>query len=345
MEWDSRSYLQQTIINEDAKMLAHDPDNSRLVSISSTSNDMKLWDISSSANNIMFTRELCNVTAAAYTADETRILFAVSSAESKVLLWNKRSKSIVASFDGHLGEVCGIMMSKNGKMAASWDDKGMVIIYELRSLNIINKFLTRSPKIYSVLFLGNSLRIINYSWMGVDCWDFDLPVESYVAHTNPDYPRGIVSRRDIAFKEINKLIDHNREIHRDVAVSNDGLKFAVTMKDGGIHIFENEDTGPVSILILRDHDCQVSSLTFSHDGQILLVGTNDRYIRLWNISDPKLVRLLIEIPQSSSALSFCFGRNGQTFLSGLQDGLQEWEAKQFEEPLAAASSVKLSILH
>ena len=177
--------------------------------------------------------------------------------------------------------------------------------------------------------------------MGVDCWDFDLPLESYVVHGNPDYPRGIVSQREIAFKEINKVINHDHQHHRDVAVASDGSKFAITMNDGSIQIFDNEESGPVSSIILRDHECSVTALTFSSDGSMLLAGTADRSIRMWHVANAKDVHEIVKINQDSCVLSLGFGHIGHAFLAGLQDGLQEWEAKRFEELLRTHSSFKL----
>ena len=91
-------------------------------------------------------------------------------------------------------------------------------------------------------------------------------------------------------------------------------------------------SAPVYKTILGGHDWNVRSVAFSPDGQRLASGSEDRTIRLWEVSDPSAPPTILE-GHESWVWSVAFSPDGQRLASGSEDRtIRLWEVSDPSAP-------------
>ena len=71
-------------------------------------------------------------------------------------------------------------------------------------------------------------------------------------------------------------------------LSSDG-RIAVGLDDGTVQLFDSSSIHASASAVLSGHAGPVYSLAFAHDGQLLVTGSQDESIRIWNVADSTLV--------------------------------------------------------
>jgi WD40 repeat protein len=82
--------------------------------------------------------------------------------------------------------------------------------------------------------------------------------------------------------------------------------------------------------ILHGATADVSSLAFSRDGQVLVAGTGDGTVRLWNVSTRKQIAVLTA--GTETVRTVIFAPNGSTFATADEDGtIKLWDARTYRQ--------------
>lgn len=128
-----------------------------------------------------------------------------------------------------------------------------------------------------------------------------------------------------------------------VAISNNGRRMAIGLKNGMIEIWD---------LLIRDrwvsckgHTGFITSVAFSPDGQTLVSGSEDKTVRLWNVQSGEMIGYPL-IKHTGFVSSVAFSPDGQTIVSGSQDKtIQFWniQAKPIGECLTGHMSAVRSV--
>lgn len=196
---------------------------------------------------------------------EDEIILASASQDGTVKLWSQKG-ILVKTLEGHKHPVKCVAFSPDGKMIASGDSDGVVIIWSC-DRNLLHRIDKESAgeQIHT-----KSVTSINFS---------------------PDGKILVSSGRDklIKFWDMNgEFIDELYEQEREVlyvTFSLDGRLMASTDIDGNIKLwFENEKLWSQESKLLRalKHEKAVPKVSFSKDGKKLLSCSHDKTIRFWN---------------------------------------------------------------
>lgn len=130
------------------------------------------------------------------------------------------------------------------------------------------------------------------------------------------------------FKNEQALLAHINKAARvkSVAFSPNGLILASGDENGIIKLWQVK-TGKL-LKILKGHKASINSISFSHNGRLLLSGSggvrNDNSIRLWEIKSGKLLKILNA--HRAKVVSVSFSANDKLLASGSYDKtIKLWE--------------------
>ena len=224
------------------------------------------------------------------------------------------SKSI---FSESFGGIWSVAFSPDGKLLATGDTKGEIILRRVSDGQIIRSFKEHSGWIVSLDFSADGETLASSS---TDClvklWD-----------TNTG-------------KCLHTLKEHEHEVW-SVAFSPDGKILASGCDDNKVRLW-NVDTGEC-LKILNDHTNCVLSVAFNSDGKEMLTGSHDHTIRLWNVDTGECKRIF----QGNNGIrSILVQEDKRTFISSGNDPIiRLWDVDSGEciRTFEGHSNVILSI--
>jgi WD40 repeat protein len=158
-------------------------------------------------------------------------------------------------FGEHTAPVLSLAMARNGKLLASGDEKGEIILRELPSGNIVRRWKNGKPQ--ALAFTNDSKYLLAGMRHGtLYVWD----AMTGVVQESESFGRAITS----------------------LAIAGDGRTVAVALADreGVVCLWE-----PAARRVraeLRGHHDQVTCVAFSWDGKTLLTASRDQTARLWS---------------------------------------------------------------
>ncbi|SRR6266478_3891241 len=116
------------------------------------------------------------------------------------------------------------------------------------------------------------------------------------------------------------------EYVRAIALSADGKLLAEVNLDGSITV--NQISAKQKFQLDGLKPVRAFALAFSSDGQILAAGENNGTIKIWSLSEAKIVRTIV---QSSGVWSVAFNQQGTQLAAGGNGFVQVWDARKGNE--------------
>jgi len=262
------------------------------------------------------------------------------SNDGTIILWEISSGRVIRTFKGHFS--LDINFSSDGKYLTSAGNK-KVTIWELESGKIFktfningfvikksihispdNKFVSYGAK--NVLKIWDikkvkvikTLKPIDKQMMGITAVDFSIDNKivitgNYFSLNIWDFERGEIIGQKKGFK---KAI-------RSVAISPD-KKFVLTgLSDGTVEMWNIKNMEKVqNFKVHQNHESTtgissfitsgVSGVTFSPDGRLVLSGSNDGSVRLWDVSTGKiLIKKTMDRTSGKPFIGLALSNNGQ----------------------------------
>jgi WD40 repeat protein len=258
-----------------------------------------------------------------------------------------------SAFSDTMSAILVLNFSKNGKLLATGDDAGEMIIWEVENRR---KLLARKVQIYginSLTFSPDGSILASGSGDGtLKLWDIrnidncrclvTLQEEENFEQTSAAFsPDGQIlasgnsggmiklwNTSNIADKIIlqTTLPGHIRRV-RSIAFSPDGKTLASSSTDGELRLWNTSNGECLSIL--QANNQATSSVTFSPDGQILATGSADCTASLWDVRNPSDCKHIITLQDHKSNISsVSFSPDGNFLVTGSWDQtLKLWDIR------------------
>jgi len=231
------------------------------------------------------------------------------------------------------GRVLSVAFSPDGKLLATGDSNGVVILWDTSSKRKILTCTGHSKLIYSVAFSANGQTIASGSAdQTLRLWNIPTGECFQTLHGHTSWVRSVAFSADgetiasgsddqtIRLWNISSgecfqtLYGHTNRVY-SVAFSADGQTLASGSSDQTLRLW-NIPTGEC-FQTLHGHTSWVTSVAFSADGQTLASGSADQTVLLWNIPSGECFHTLYG--HTNWLNSVAFSADGQTLASGSAD--------------------------
>jgi WD40 repeat protein/tetratricopeptide (TPR) repeat protein len=312
-----------------ANSIAFSPDGRTLASGSSSSNNLRFWNVATrSASGPPLTVHDGSAVTVAFSPDGKT--FATGGGDKTILFWDLKSRQPIGeALRGHTLNVESLAFSGDGKTLASGSWDGTVILWDVEThvplappLSVQASLGQPFGQVESVAFSRDGRRLAAGGGGGAVVWDVGAraPASPVLKH-----PGGGVT---------------------SVAFSPDGRYLASgNGSSAGTVVLWDLDTFEPSRPPLRGQMKWIVSLAFSPDGSTLASGGGDDTIILWDITAPH--RLAAMFPGYEGLTdSVAFNRDGTLVASGIcvdreqvsgsqkpcvQSGIRVWDRRAGKE--------------
>ena len=292
--------------------LAYSPDGKRLAVLSGDlrglpadlklPTEVKIWDTETGRELLTYRRHTLNalavksdskpgIGAVAFSPDGKTI--ASAGTDKEIRLWEADTGQDIRTLNGHKNTIASLAFSPDGKYLASAGNGGQLLVHNLT--NGVAKLKTPAHaggRIYSVayspdgqfLLSGGEDKLVSL-WKATSSTPPSLTIQ----------PHSLGGVYQVAFNP-------------------DGKSFATCGGDGlaKLHNLDGRE-----LLVFRGHKGPVTCLAFSSDGKLLVTGSLDRTIRLWDVASGQALRTLQG--QTDEIISLALRPDGKQIASAGND--------------------------
>ncbi|NER38915.1 MAG: WD40 repeat domain-containing protein [Oscillatoria sp. SIO1A7] len=228
--------------------------------------------------------------------------------DTKIHLWNLEKRERIGTLIGHQGAVLTIIFSPDGKTQIGGGEDGLVNIWDIESEELIHTFAAHSSHIMSLAIAPDGNTLVSAALDGMVVWNLPkLQLVESLLRFQPTYSAAIASNGRILATG-----GKNKEIKL----------WNLSPNCNGSASCLAEDSNPRAVL--TGHEGPVSALAFAANGEILVSGSHDRTISLWNPSngDRKILGR-----HSSEVKSLAVSPDGWAIASAGRDGIKLWDIR------------------
>lgn len=152
-----------------------------------------------------------------------------------------------------------LTLSKDGSMLVAGNENGELDVWDMNTMNKIERHKRSNDPIYAIEFSSNGKTIAVGDEEGVIYF-------------------GNVSGNDLLFT---KALTGQRSRVSNIKFSSDGKLLATSNLEGVVQLWVISDMDKMLPVEFKDHNDYVWSIEFSQDGNYLLAGTKDGVLKLW----------------------------------------------------------------
>ncbi len=237
------------------------------------------------------------------------------SGDETAKLWNAETGRLIRTFKGHSDRIGALAVSRDGKrlLTGSWDKT--VKLWDVASGRLLRTFEGHSKRIHALAFAPDGKRFVSSSE--------DETIRLW------DVATGTLVR---------ELKGHHLSV-LSVAYAPDGRLIATGGQDDRIRFWDAETGQNVRtieslrgvvkgwengiIFSTEGHSEYINSIAFSPDGTLLLSGSDDQTIKLWDVGRARLIRTFEG--QTTDVTSVAFLGDGKRIASASGDGIRIWD--------------------
>ena len=352
--WDQESGKLIRIIDDgDSRIVSRvifSQDGMLILSGSGSNEDtIKLWDAKS--GELIRTHNGLSAWNFCLNSDGSRII--CSGKGNIIKLLDAKSGKLIRTFSGHLGSIYSLSLSPDGTRLLSGSSDKTIKLWNIKSGTLIRTLIGHSSDVTSVCFSPDGTHILSGSSdLSIRLWETEsgMTIRSLNGYYNfplsvcfsPDGYRIISGNIDNIIRLwdtksgsiIRNFTGHSDSVNA-VSFNYDGTRIVSGSSDSTIKLWDVESgtllksfevLKPISGTVKALYRHKIKSVNFSPDGTLIISGSDDNNIRLWNVKTKKLLRTFDG--HSGTVNSVVFSPNGTRFISGSYDetiGL--WDVK------------------
>lgn len=234
-------------------------------------------------------------------------VYALSSGDKTVKLWDIGTGREIRTFTGHTAYVASAVFSPDERFLLSCGMDNLIILWDTETGNQIRTFDGHIKGVFAAIFTPDGRHIASGS--------MDSTIKIWETNTG---------------REVRQLTGHTAAV-RSLAFSPDGKLLVSGSWDKTIKLWDAQNG--TELRTFSGHTAAVNAVAFSPDGsQIISAGGKDRTVRLWDVASGLEIAALRG--HTNDVCSVAFSPDGRKAASGSWDRtVKIWD-------LAAAKEVK-----
>ncbi|KAI5861008.1 WD40-repeat-containing domain protein [Durotheca rogersii] len=243
-----------------------------LISSTSTTNIVKVWDTALIQNIQAFKNHNMRVDALIFSHDGQRL--ASSSTDGIIKIWDVTSGQYLQTLSGHATTVQILLFSHDNQRLASSSEDGTIKIWDITSSQCLQTLPGHATAVEALSFSYDSQRLASGSW------------------------DGIIKIRDITSGQcLQTLPDHTARIEA-LSFSYDSQRLASGSLDDTIKIWD-VTSGQCLQTLPGDSTATVEALSFSYDNQQLASALQNGEINIWDVTSGQHLKTLQLFPSNT----------------------------------------------
>jgi WD40 repeat protein/serine/threonine protein kinase len=344
--WDAETGKQLFTFNDAYISVAFSPDGKRLAT---GGRPLKLWDAQTGQEIVAFKMPTVEPVDTVAFSPDGKQLATIFHIGKTVQLWDAVTGQLIATRQGHTGNVWKVAFSPDGKQLASASRDGTVKIWDATTAPEARPLGALTSNVGSVAYSPDGKRVAVacgnegvkicdaqtgkelLSWKGpalIQKVAYSSDGKRLAANCSFDSTARVWDTQTA--QELLTLKGHTQKKRvTNVAFSPDGKRLATTATDGTVKVWDAQ-TGQ-ELFTCKGHTSPlVGGLAFSPDGKRLASGSCDQTIRVWDSETGKEIFTLRG--HTSCVSSVAFSPDGKRLASGGYDGdAKVWDASSGQE--------------
>ena len=315
------------------------PDGKRLAVVSSIG--VWVYDAETGEALDLLTESNSPVTIIAFSADGK--LFATSSENKAIQIWDTTTYKLKGTCDGHKDDVDYLTFNVTGDKLASAN--GEIKIWDVETCELLDTWLTDFSPDAVMSWTSDSKHLITVGntdnkesqivfWETQDyevAKEMDLETNFNAAAISPDQKILATGDGPLQFWELEtgKRLSNNTEWvgeFQPMEFSPDGSRLVTGSRWDRVDVW---DINTAELLNSMTHGDEVISISYSPDGGTIASGSDDGEVRVWDANTGEL-RKTISGHSPKENYSVAFSPNCKTLTCGGEDGIQWWDLQSGE---------------
>ncbi len=315
------------------------PDGKRLAVVSSIG--VWVYDAETGEALDLLTEGNSPVTIIAFSADGK--LFATSSENKAIQIWDTTTVQLKGTCDGHKYDVENLTFNVAGDKLAS--TSGEIKIWDVETCELLNTCLTDFSSGVIMTWTSDSKHLISVGntdnkeaqivhW---ETQDYEVAKEIYLetnfnaAAISPDQKILATGDGPLQFWELEtgKRLSNNTKWvgeFQSMEFSPDGSRLVTGSRWDRVDVW---DINTAELLHSMTHGDEVISISYSPDGGTIASGSDDGEVRVWDTNTGEL-RKTISGYRQKEYYSVAFSPDCNTLTCGGEDGIQWWDLQSGE---------------
>ena len=270
--------------------LSYHPDGRRIAT-GSDDQTVRIWDINDGKCLEIIQGYTNSIKSVQFTPNGKKLVSAHQDCTVKI--WDVFSHQHLCTLKGHDSPVLSVGLHPDGKLIASGSEDGTIKIWDIDKNKCLYSLSEHAADIWGISFSPDGQFFASGSYdKTIKIWRLDQKI---CIHTLKGYDDKI-----------------------GAVTFNPGSSLLATAGESAVEIWDVASGKCVYILEEKEHKGRVKSVAFSPDGKLLVSGSTDKNIKIWDLSKRQLIRNLTG--HDASVVSVALSPDGEKIVSSACEG-------------------------